>query len=136
MLDRVVELRLSGEDGAALIAPTAGAQATVLHFWTPQCGACRATIPAVLAKRKELAAKGARVLLVCVLGSDEPAEDARAALLLWGINEPFAVDRDGVAMAQIGAINVPAIAILDSDRVLRWLAPDGVTASDIVGAIR
>jgi hypothetical protein len=136
MLDRVVELRLSGEDGAPLIAPTAGAQATVLHFWTPPCAACRSTVPAVLAKRKELAAKGARLLLVCVLGPEESAEDARAVLFLWGVSEPFVVDRGGVTMAQIGAVNVPAIAIVDSDRVLRWLAPDGVTVSDIVGAIR
>jgi hypothetical protein len=131
MLDQVVPLRLVGEDGAP-VAP--GGRATVIHFWSPSCAACRSTIPAVLAKRRDLQAKGAEVLLVCTLGPEEHVEDARAVLSLWGIEERFAVDRGGAAMAQIGARSLPAIAIVDAGGHLRWLAPDGVTASDIVEA--
>lgn len=134
-LGEIVQLGLTTPEGAPVALPSAGARATVLHFWSPECPSCRSTIPALLGKRRELEAQGASILLVGVLDAADSAEDARAVLSLWGIYEPFVVDRRGASMALLGARNVPAVAIIDAQRVLWWLAPDGITPSDVVKAL-
>jgi thiol-disulfide isomerase/thioredoxin len=134
-LNQVVNLGLTTEDGAPVALPTAGSRAAVLSFWAPECPSCRATIPALLNKRREIEAKGARIELVCVLGDGDSADNARAALSIWGIEQPFLIDRRGAAMTQIGARSLPAVAIVDARGALSWLAPDGITPSDVVKAL-
>lgn len=135
MLGKPVPVTLARDDGAPAPIPVPGARSVVLDFWSPTCAPCKVTIPAVLAKRAEIEAKGAVHVLVCVLEKDESIEDARAVLSLWGINEPFLVDRDGAMLAKVGARDVPAFAIIDSAGVLQWVAPDGVTIKDVLAAI-
>jgi thiol-disulfide isomerase/thioredoxin len=134
-LNQVVNLGLTSQEGAPVAVPIAGSRATVLHFWAPECPSCRATIPALLQRRRELEAAGAGILLVCVLGAGDSPDDARAALSIWGIEEDFVLDRQGAAMAQIGARATPAVAIIDARGALSWLAPDGITPSDVVKAL-
>jgi thiol-disulfide isomerase/thioredoxin len=134
-LNQVVNLGLTSQEGAPVALPVAGSRATVLLFWAPECPSCRATIPALLQKHSEIEAAGAGILLVCVLGAGDSPDDARAALSIWGIEENFVLDRQGAAMAQIGARSTPAVAIIDAQGALSWLAPDGITASDVVKAV-
>jgi thiol-disulfide isomerase/thioredoxin len=134
-LNQVVSLGLTTQEGAPVALPTAGSRAAVLHFWAPECPSCRATIPALLKKRREIEAAGATILLVAVLGEADSADDARAVLSIWGIEEPFVIDRRGAAMGQIGARAVPAVAVVDARGALSWIAPDGITPSDVVKAL-
>lgn len=134
-LDTAVPISLPREDGSPAALPVPGARAVVLDFWSPTCPPCKRVIPAMLAKRDELAAKGAVHVLVAVLEPDESIENARTVLTLWGIDEPFLVDRGGAYMSRLGAKDVPAFAVLDSAGVLRWVAPDGITVKDVLAAI-
>jgi hypothetical protein len=134
-LNQTVQHGLIGLDGSAVTLPIPGTRATVLHFWSPGCSSCRSTIPALIRKRPEIQATGASLVLVCVLGPGDSPDDARAVLALWGIYEPFVIDRQGAAMNVIGAPSLPAVAILDERGVLTWLAPDGITPSDVVRAL-
>jgi thiol-disulfide isomerase/thioredoxin len=123
------------DDGAPAPIPVPGARAVVLDFWSPTCEPCKRTIPAMLAKRAEIEQKGAVLLLVGVLEKDETPEDAKAVLALWGIDEHFAVDKEGAFLSKIGAKAVPAFAIVDAAGILRWVAPDGVTTKNVLAAI-
>jgi thiol-disulfide isomerase/thioredoxin len=107
----------------------------VLDFWSPSCEPCKRTIPAVLARRADIEKKGAVHVLVAVLQKGESVNDARAALATWGIDERFVVDEDGALLAKIGVPEVPAFAIVDSAGLLHWVAPPGVTISNILDAI-
>jgi thiol-disulfide isomerase/thioredoxin len=130
-----VPVTLPRDDGVPTAIPVAGARAVVLDFWSPTCAPCKRTIPAVLARRAEIEAKGAVHVLVCVLETDETVEDARTVLSLWGISEPFLVDRSGAFLSKVGARDVPAFAIIDAAGILQWVAPDGVTIKDVIAAI-
>ena len=135
MLDKPVPVTLVRDDGTPAAIPVPGARAVVLDFWSPTCAPCKKTIPAMLAKKAELAGKGAVLVLVCVLDKDESVDDARAVLALWGVQESFLVDRGGAFLAKVGARGVPAFAVIDSAGILRWLAPDSITSKDILSAI-
>lgn len=134
-LDKPVPVTLVGDDAAPAPIPVAGSRFVVLAFWSPTCEPCKKTIPAVLAKRAALEQKGAKLLHVAVLDKDQTANDAKATLALWGIEERFVIDAEGAYMRRLGAKDVPAFAIVDSAGVLRWVAPDGVTISNILAAI-
>lgn len=134
-LGKPVAATLTAEDGAPSPIPAAGGKAMVLDFWSPSCEPCKRTIPAVLSRRADIEKKGAVHVLVAVLKKGESVNDAKAALATWGIPEGFVVDQEGALLAQIGAPEVPAFAIVDSKGVLHWVAPPGVTISNILDAI-
>lgn len=134
-LNKPIPMSLTRDDGAPAAIPVPGARAAVLDFWSPTCEPCKRTIPAMLAKRAELEKRGAVHVLVAVLEKGESADDARAVLSLWGIQEPFLVDSGGALLAKVGARDVPAFAVVDAAGVLVWLAPDGITAADVLAAI-
>lgn len=134
-LGQPVAATLTADDGAPSPIPAAGGKAMVLDFWSPSCEPCKRVIPAVLARRADIEKKGAVHVLVAVLEKGQSVNDARAALATWGINERFVVDEEGALLAKIGAPDVPAFAILDAAGVLHWVAPSGVTISNILDAI-
>lgn len=132
-LDQPVPTTLIGDDGAP--TPIPGGRTVLLDFWSPTCPPCKRTIPAVLARRADIESKGAVHVLVAVLEKGQSVNDAKAALALWGIQERFVIDPEGAFFAKIGARDVPAFAIVDAAGVLRWVAPDGVTISNVLDAI-
>ncbi|MFO0589147.1 MAG: TlpA disulfide reductase family protein [Polyangiaceae bacterium] len=134
-LDQPVAVSLPGDDGAPAAIPPPGARYTVLEFWSPTCEPCKQIVPAVLKKRAELAQKGADLVHVAVLEQGQSANDAKATLAFWGVNERFVVDMDGAYMHKLGARSVPAFAIVDAAGTLRWVAPDGITISGLLAAI-
>lgn len=134
-LQQPVPTTLLGDDGAPAPVPVPGARSTVFHFWSASCEPCRRTIPAVVAKRAEMQQKGATLVLVAVLEQGQTANDAKATLGLWGIEERFVIDMEGAFLRKVGAKDLPAFAIVDSSGVLRWVAPDGVTISNILASI-
>ncbi len=134
-LNQPVPVTLVGDDGAPAAIPVAGSRFVVLEFWSPTCEPCKKIIPAVIARRAALEEKGATLLHVAVLDKDQTANDAKATLALWGVNERFVIDPEGAYMRHLGAKDVPAFAIVDSAGVLRWVAPDGVTITNLIAAI-
>ncbi len=134
-LGQKVAATLIGDDGAPVPIPLAGSRFVVLEFWSPACEPCKQIIPAVRAKRAALEQKGATLLHVAVLDKDQSANDAKATLALWGVDERFVIDVDGAYMHHLGAKDVPAFAIIDAAGVLRWVAPDNLTISNLLAAI-
>lgn len=134
-LNQRVAVTLPADDGAVAAVPPPGARYTVLEFWSPTCDPCKQIIPAVLAKRAELAQKGADLVHVAVLEEGQSANDAKATLAFWGVNERFVIDANGEYMRKLGAKAVPAFAIVDATGTLRWVAPDGITISSLIAAI-
>lgn len=130
-----VTASMSTDAGATLGVPDTVAKSVVLYFWAPGLAACKATIPALLKKKWDLEAKGARLVLVASLGEKDSADDARTVLSSWGVDEHFAIDRGHAFADQLGAHDVPAIVIVDHDGIVRWVSPDGVTMSDVMSAL-
>lgn len=135
-LQQPVPATLLADDGSPVGVPLPGARSVVIHFWSPANEACKKTIPAVVAKRAEMQAKGATLMLVAVMPAGQTANDAKATLALWGIDERFAIDVEGAYFRKIGAHDVPAFAVVDAAAGLPWLAPTGVTTPTTLAPIR
>jgi len=132
-LGQPVEAKMRTPQGGLVNVPSRGTP-LVLDFWSTSCGACKATIPALLKRREEIEAKGARLVIVAELDAGETPDAARAVLASWNLPDDFAVDENNAMLKKLG-VEVPAIAIVDGEGVLRWVAPDGVTPKDVLGAI-
>ena len=135
LLGQPIAFSLPTDGGALVAVPISGARATVLDFFGPTCAPCKKSLPALYASRDALAARGARLVLVAVLGDDESTALAASALATWGVKAPFLVDRGDVSRASAGVSKLPATLVLDAQGTLRWSAPAGATAGDVVAAV-
>jgi len=133
-LGQLVAFSLPTNDGALVSVPLAGAHSTVLDFFGPSCEPCRKALPALYAKRGALATHGSKLLLVAVLADGESTDDAKRALVSWGVSAPFLVDSEGTGRREAGVKNLPATLVLDERGVSRWVAPVGASATDVVAA--
>jgi thiol-disulfide isomerase/thioredoxin len=81
--------------GAAAEAKSEGC-ATLVHFWSVSCDACKENLPRIALWRDEHAAGGLRVVAVHLprQESDRDAEQVRDAIAESGIAEPCAVDNE------------------------------------------
>lgn len=70
-LGQAVGFSLPSDEGALVTMPLPGARATVLDFFGPTCEPCKRSVPAIHARRAELAQKGAKLVLVGVLADGE-----------------------------------------------------------------
>ncbi len=135
-LGQPVSFSLPSDQGALVTVPLPGARITVLDFFGPTCEPCKTSVPALDAKRAELAARGAKLVLVGVLADSESSDDARRALASWGVVAPFLVDKDGTGKREAGVTNLPSTLVLDERGAVKWVAPAKVTADDVVAATR
>jgi hypothetical protein len=135
-LGHEVALSLPTDDGALVTLPLAGARATVLDAFAPSCEPCRTKVPALLAREREIAEAGSRLVLVAVLAESESTEDAAAALRSWGAAAPFLVDRGEALRRECGVEALPATLVLDARGVVRWAASPQSEAGDVVAAAR
>jgi hypothetical protein len=108
----------------------------VLDFWSPSCEPCKRSVPEIVHREKEIAAKGAELLLVAVLGENEEVDAAKATLKGWGVERGFLVARDSSAAREAGVVGLPATYVLDSSGNLAWSAPKSATVSDVIAAIQ
>ena len=81
---------------AAHATHEAAGQPTLVHFWSMSCGICKDNLPRVAAWRDERAAEGLRVIAVHMprYEADTDTEKVRAAVALYHITEPCAVDNE------------------------------------------
>jgi len=130
-----LELTLVSNDGQPSRLPFAG-EITVIDYFAPSCAPCRAKLPALVARRAELATHGARLVLVGVLDSSDSTEAVEQALAAWGLpGEHFFIDRDGVS-AKVAKVNeFPTTQVFDATRTLRFTGRVAATADDIVAAV-
>ena len=133
-LGQPVSFSLPSNEGALVSVPLVGAHATVLDFFGPSCEPCRKALPALYAKRGELANHGAQLLLVAVLADGESSDDAGRALSSWGVRAAFLVDREGTGEREAGVRNLPATLVLDERGVTKWVAPVAASTADVVAA--
>ncbi|MBN9164564.1 MAG: TlpA family protein disulfide reductase [Myxococcales bacterium] len=132
---RTVSFSLPSNEGALVSVPISGARSTVLDFFSPTCEPCKEKVPALHAKQSELAARGARLVLVGVVSDSESTDDARRALASWGVVAPFLVDRNGTGRREAGITALPATIILDASGAVRWVASSTSRAEDVVAAL-
>lgn len=130
-----VRLDLPSDEGALVAIPQPSSPFTVIDAFGPTCEPCREKVPALLARRDELATKGARLVLVAVLGDGETTDDAAAALRSWGAPSPFLVDRGSVLARELGLKELPSSYIIDQQGRVRWSGGFGASAEDIVAAV-
>jgi hypothetical protein len=116
--------------------PAAGARATVVELWASECDACGPGLVAMAAQASRERRGDIAWVLLGVLDEGEPLDRARLALRRWGIERPFLVDRGGGVQRALAIDSLPATAILDGRRVLRWVAPPRASASDVATAAR
>jgi thiol-disulfide isomerase/thioredoxin len=137
MLAHEVAFDLPSDKGELGHVPPKGARATVVDFFGPTCGPCKKSLPALVAKKRDIQAAGAGFVLVAVLADSESNDDAARALSSWGVpGLPFLVDRAGAARIEAGVTGLPATLVLDGRGSLRWSAPDGASADDVVAAAK
>lgn len=136
MLEKQVSLSLPANDGSLVTIPGEGGSSYVLDFWAPTCVPCRTATPAMVARKDELRARGAHLILVGVLEDEESTEQAQAVLQSWGVRDRFLVDRDDASKSQLGVSSLPATLIVDKTGKLVWVAPAGASADDVVAAVR
>ena len=135
MLNQAVSMALPSNDGALVTVPIPNAHATVVDFFAPTCVPCKAALPLLVAKEEAIEAKGGKLVLVAVLGDGESSDDAKAALTSWGVSRSFLVDNGDASRASAGVSSLPATLVLDAQGTMKWAAPVGASADDVVAAI-
>jgi thiol-disulfide isomerase/thioredoxin len=133
-LGQAVSFSLPSDDGALVTVPLPSARVTVLDFFGPTCEPCRKKVPELIAQRGVLAARDAKLVLIGVLAEDESSDDAKRALASWGVVAPFLVDSQGTGKREAGVTTLPATIVLDARGTLKWVAPAGASAEDVVAA--
>jgi thiol-disulfide isomerase/thioredoxin len=106
----------------------------VLDFFGPTCEACRKALPALYAKRAELEAHGAQLVLIAVLADGESSDAAQRALTSWGVRASFLVDSQGTGRREAGVTALPTTMVIDTRGVVSWVARSGATAEQTVAA--
>ena len=135
VLGETISLTLPTDRGGLVTIPLEGARATVVDFFSPACEPCRISVPELLARDGAVRARGGRVVLVAVLSDGESTEAARLALGSWGVRASFLVDREGASRRDLGVSALPATLVLDPSGKVRWVAPPGASADEIVSAV-
>lgn len=129
-----IAFELPSDGGALVPIPQPSSRVTVIDAFGPTCAPCREKLPALLARKAEIEASGAKLVLVAVLGDGESTEDAAAALRSWGVESPFLVDRGDVLLRQLGLKGLPGAYVIARNGDLRWEAPPTASADDVVAA--
>ena len=133
-LGSTVAFELPSNEGQLLAIPKPKARLTVVDAFAPSCAPCAKKLPALMAKRAELAEAGASIVLVAVLASDESDTQAMAALRSWGVAQSFLVDRGDVLRRELAVAELPATVLVDATGKVRWVAPVTASAEDILAA--
>ncbi len=135
-LNQEVSLTLPSNEGQLVTVPLRGKRAVVLDFFGPTCKPCEKAVPALQARRGELEAKGAELVLVAVLGDGENSDQASAALQRWGVKgATFLVDKSDASRRELGVQSLPSTIVVDDKGVVRWVAKESATAADVVAAV-
>ncbi len=125
---------LPSNEGALVSIPQPSAKLTVVDAFAPTCLPCAEKLPALVARRGDLASVGAKLVLVAVLADGESDEDAARALERWGAPSAFLVDRGDVLRRSLAIDELPGAAVIDANGKVRWVAPRDASAEDIVAA--
>ena len=116
--DRLEHLALVDRNGAAISPQEIAGKVVILDFWASWCGPCRPTLGALEGIARRYGDAGVVVLGV---NADEDRDDAEEFL---NENFPrsairFVYDPGRRLLSSIGADGLPALYVLDSDRVVR-----------------
>src|SRR5262245_3510253 len=130
-----VGFELPSDAGSLVPVPQPSSPFTIVDAFGPTCEPCREKVPALLARRDLLAGKGAKIVLVAVLGEGETTEQAAAALNSWGAPAPFLVDRGGVLAREMGLKGLPSTYLIDGEGRVRWAGGGSATADDVAAAV-
>jgi len=114
------ELVLQHLDGAPYPVETLAGRVVVLDFFATWCVPCRAELPEIEELRYSLADRDDIVILVVGDGgSGDTREQVAAFAETAGIDLPFVWDPDGRTHDALGFTNIPALAVIDRQGIVR-----------------
>ena len=129
---RTVAFSLPDDDGNLVHVPASSAKVTVVDAWATDCEPCKRSIPALVARKADLESRGGKLVLLAALREGESTDDARKVLDNWGVRERFLVDKAGTLKGATGVPGVPATFVIGKDGEIRWAAPPGASAEDVL----
>jgi hypothetical protein len=101
-------------NGAPTPISSARGEVVFIEAWAPAWGACRASVPAVIALERRFAARGLRVISVTKHGGDkDELKEVLEATKEEKMDYPCFLDPDGTWSKQAGVDHVPAFIVLD-----------------------
>ncbi len=107
----------------------------MVDAWATDCEPCKRSLPALVARKADLESRGGKLVLLAALREGESTDDARKVLDGWGVRERFLVDKAGTLKGATGVATVPATFVIGQDGEVRWAAPPGATAEDVVAHV-
>jgi thiol-disulfide isomerase/thioredoxin len=120
-------LRLVTLDGGEAVLGEVVAGPTVILFWNPGCGFCRAMHDQVTAWEQQPSAGAPRLMVVSAGSADEVSTEAFASTVL--------LDPDWTASAALGADGTPMAVLVDEDaRIASPLVTGADAVLDLLGA--
>jgi thiol-disulfide isomerase/thioredoxin len=127
--ERLDELELVDRSGAPIAAAELAGKVVILDFWATWCAPCRPALGALEGLARRYGDAGLVVLAVSADGDREAAE-AYVEEHFAGSAIRFVFDPGGRLLASVGAPGLPALYLLDRDRVLR-VAETGFSAKEM-----
>jgi thiol-disulfide isomerase/thioredoxin len=88
---------------------------TVLDFWAPWCGACRAATPTLNGWSAQFGSQGLKIYGIAA----EEVDEVREGIRRFGMQYPAYVDRDGQNSRLLGVSALPSILIIDKHGIVR-----------------
>ena len=132
---RTVAFSLPDDDGNLVRVPASSAKATVVDAFASDCEPCKRSIPALVARKADLESRGGKLVLLAALREGESTDDVRKVLDSWGVRERLLVDKAGTLKGATGVPTVPATFVIGQDGEVRWAAPPGASAEDVVAHV-
>ena len=126
--DRLDEITLVDRTGARITFDSLAGKIVILDFWAIWCVPCRPALAALDELARRYGANGLVVLAVNADGDREVTESFLANNF-QGSTVRFVYDPGRRLISRIGALGLPAVYLLDRERVVRFAAWGG-SASD------
>ncbi len=105
-----------GTDGDEFRLTQARGQVVMLNFWATWCEPCRAEMPLLEARFRDLESSG---LLVVGVNFDEPVDVVRAFQAELGLTFPVVLDPGGRVQAQYQVLGYPTTFFVDRSGVIQ-----------------
>jgi len=114
-------------DGEPFDLADAAGHPVVVNFWGPSCVPCRDEFPLLMAKQKQYADDGLRIVGVL---TDDPVEPARRFVADYGATWPTVEDPDRALKSTYRVAGRPQTYFIDGDGIVRSIQIGEIREAD------